>query len=42
MHNIFFIRRRFGEKKGNRLIFGILVLSVLALFLGGALLILIG
>jgi hypothetical protein len=42
MHNLFFIRRRFGEKKGNRLIFGILVLNILVLFLGGVLLILIG
>ncbi len=42
MHNIFFIRRRFGEKKGNRIIFGLLVFSIVILALGIGLLFLIG
>lgn len=42
MHNIYFIRRRFGEKKGNRIIFGILVLSVVIFAFGIGLLFMIG
>lgn len=42
MHNIFFIRRRFGEEKGKRIITVLLILSLIVLGLGIGLLYLIG
>ena len=34
MHNIFLIRRRFGKKKGNLIIWGLVILSLVILALG--------
>ncbi len=42
MHNIFFIRRRFGKEKGNRIIFILIGLSLVVLALGIGLLLLMG
>lgn len=42
MHNIFFIRRRFGEEKGNRIILTLAILSLVMLALGVGLLLLAG
>jgi hypothetical protein len=42
MHNIFFIRRRFGEQKGNRIILVLVILSLVLLALGIGLLLLMG
>lgn len=42
MHIIFLIRRRFGESKGNHIVFLLTVLSLIVLALGIGLLLLIG
>jgi hypothetical protein len=42
MHNIFFIRRHFGEEKGNRIILTLVILSLVVLALGVGLLLLAG
>jgi hypothetical protein len=42
MHNIFFIYRRFGPEKGNRIILMLATLSLVLLALGVGLLLLMG
>lgn len=41
MHNIIFIRRRLEEKKGNRVVISILFASIVLLFLGIGILVII-
>jgi hypothetical protein len=42
MHNIIFIRRRFGRDKGNRILLVLGMLSLLLLIIGGLLLLSMG